>query len=279
MFVFCSLRCHYDANCDLIEFPPMDWLSNHFWQLFSGVGGTALVALLVFWLERRRRNSTKGSEFRTSSAVTVRDSQLTGSPVASGSQITQQNYFTSTTPQPATPAPTTVAPTAEAKPQPNILMTRAMVFPVNEFGPTRFTEDPTGKAEAFVIEFTNEARHDQQSAGATVKASLVYERNDIGILRVIGIWMRNESDTQRFEVEDTHQLVVGIFFNNEFTTIHMRTVGGYVRAEPYVVPAFQTVRVRLTRSNGVLLYEGRFRVTLDPLAIVQEITGHIETAQ
>jgi hypothetical protein len=81
--------------------------------------------------------------------------------------------------------------------------------------------------------------------------------------------MHSDFDVKTFQVEDTHQLVVGIFFNNAFTTIGMLNAGGYVRPDPQVVSAFQTVRVRLTNANsGDFLYEGRFRVTLDPLGIV-----------
>src|ERR1700720_3562245 len=113
----------------------MDWVSNHFWQLFGGVGGTALVALIIFWLERRRHNPTEGLAFRdtTSNAVTVRDSQLTGSPVASGSQITQHNYFTPapTTSVPVAPAPVATAPTVYVRPRPNIKQTNLRVFSVN----------------------------------------------------------------------------------------------------------------------------------------------------
>lgn len=158
-------------------------------------------------------------------------------------------------------------------------MTRAMVYPVNEFAPTRFVEDRTGKAQAFVVEFTNEARHDEPTASTTIKASLVYEHNDTGILRIIGSWMQSDYDVKTFEVEDTHQLVVGILFNNEFRAMDMKNEGGYVRADPYVVREFQSVRVRLTSYKGDLLYEGRFRVTFDPPTIRQQIIGHIETSQ
>jgi hypothetical protein len=30
----------------------MNWLSSHFWELFGGIGGTALVALVIFLLQQ-----------------------------------------------------------------------------------------------------------------------------------------------------------------------------------------------------------------------------------
>ncbi len=44
-----------------------------------------------------------------------------------------------------------------------------------------------------------------------------------------------------------------------------------IEIEPHDLPVFQTVRVKLTNANtGDFLYEGEFRVTLDPLGIVAE---------
>jgi hypothetical protein len=245
----------------------MVWLSNHFWLLFSGVGGTLLVSLFIFFLQRRPE-SERGAE------LTIRDSQLTGSPVASGSQITQHNYFTPVpTPVPVAPLPAATAPTVYTRPRPNIRQTNVKAFAVNEYGlPLRITEDRTGKAQTVVIEFTNEAVHEKVNVGATIKASLVFENNDVGVLRTIGSWLRSDADVKQFDVEDTHHLIVGFFHNQRVQTLDMRTAGGYMRPEVHFVPPFQTVRVKLTDASiGDLFYEGRFRVTLDPLNIAPNI--------
>jgi hypothetical protein len=246
----------------------VQWLANNYQWLIAVI----VIPVLGFLLKRYVfTESPKSAEIRDiSSTVSVRDSQLTGSPVASGSQITQHNYFTpAPTPVPVAPAPTTTSPTVYVRPRPNIKQTNVRVFFVNEYGlPLRITEDRGGKAQTAVIEFTNEAIRDKVNVGATIKASLVFENNDVGVLRTIGRWLRGEFDVKQFDVEDTHHLVIGVLHNQQFQTLDMRTTGGYVRPEVHIVPAFQTVRVRLTDASiGDVFYEGRFRVALNPLNI------------
>lgn len=240
----------------------MQWLANNYLWLLA----VAIIPALGFLLKRYVFTEPAGS------SLTARDSEVSGSPVISGSGNVTHIYG-----QPpittATPVPTTTVPLPYTQPRPNMKQTNVRIFPVNEYGlPSRFTEDRTGKAYAVVIEFTNEAIRDQVNVGATVKASLVFENNHVGVLRSIGSWLRSEFDVTQFDVEDTHHLVVGFFHNQRFQTSDMRTAGGYVHPEVHLVPTFQTVRVRLTdASMGDIFYEGRFRVTLDPLAIVPEI--------
>jgi hypothetical protein len=263
----------------------MDWLSNHFWLLFGGVGGTALVALAIFWLERRRRNSNESVEFRDkSSTVTVRDSQLTGSPVASGSQITQHNYFGSTTTQSATPAPTTVAPT-EDKPCPNIQMTGTGVVTVLEHD-WMWKENELGTNQAVVIQFTNEARQQGRNIGAPVKASMVYKNDGVPVLRIIGSWLYEGREYVEFRVDESHKLLVGVLYNKTKTLVvieRRRVVEesfDNIKPVPHDLSNIQIVSVRLTNANtGDFLYEGDFQVTLDPLAIAHYVTGQIETKQ
>lgn len=59
------------------------WLINHFWQLFGGVGGTAIVAL-IGWLLKSR--------FSPETPAAIDNSRRTTSPVAAGSNISQRNF-------------------------------------------------------------------------------------------------------------------------------------------------------------------------------------------
>ena len=67
--------------------------------------------------------------------------------------------------------------------------------------------------------------------------------------------------------------MVGIQYGQALVAIGRRHVyeqGRFtIEIEPHDLPVFQTVRVKLTNANtGDFLYEGEFRVTLDPLKIV-----------
>ncbi len=244
----------------------MNWLSSHFWLLIGGVGGTALVGLIGWFLSRFFKEPVE-----TDATVAVRDSHVTSSPIAAGSRITQHNYFTPVSTSVAAPA------TTQDEPRPNIQQTGATVVPVNEFSFSRLLEDPTGKAQAFLIHFTNEARLDKPNAGAPVKALLIYENDNGEVFRTIGSWMHGESDDWvMFRVDELRRLIVGVLFEHNFTAIGMFRPSGSAHAliVPNIVPPFQTVRVRLTDANtGDVLYQGHFRVTLDPLGIVAEYTG------
>jgi hypothetical protein len=59
---------------------PVNWVSLHFWQLFDGVAGAALVALLVWWLTGKSDGNSSGG---------VSGSTVGGSAIASGSHNTQ----------------------------------------------------------------------------------------------------------------------------------------------------------------------------------------------
>jgi hypothetical protein len=247
----------------------MKWLSDHFWLLFGGVGGTALIGLIGWLLTRLFKEPAE----RVTTGQTARDSQVTSSPVASGPGIIQtfnigQPLAPVPAPVPATPVPAT--PT-EDKPRPNMRQTGVRVIRVSEPYPGHLVDDRNGKTEAVFIQFTNEARQGR-NVGGSVKASLVYEDNGVEVLRIIGAWMYGDSDSTMFQVDESRKLIVGFPLDKDFVALEMyRLADGHTRIDPHRVPAFQTVRVRLTHaSSGDVLYQGRFRVTLNPLAIVAE---------
>jgi hypothetical protein len=241
----------------------MNWLSSHFWELFGGIGGTAAVALVGWLLNRFFKHRAVEN---TDATVTVRDSHVTGSPVAAGSNITQHNYFAPATP--GTSAQVPVAPTKD-KPRPNIRMTGARQASVLELGDSIFMEEDDLGYEGVLIRFTNEARRGDSTAGVPVRASVTYEHGETFELRSIGNWLESGDDVVRFRVEDSHSLVVGYLDGGKFITTERRRGPGGLRAEYHEIPNVQGVRVRLTDANsGDILYEGRLRLTLEPFGIL-----------
>jgi hypothetical protein len=242
----------------------MNWLSNHFWLLFSGVGGTAVVALAIFLLEWKRRIPKKGLAFGDTTRTTVRiqDSQLTDSPVASGSQITQHNYYGSVTPP--TPRPATSAPTKD-KPRPNIQMTGARVKEIieKEIRSGVFAENSlsnAGSARAFLIRFTNEAKSGGSNFAVFIRAALTYHNSDPVSLKIIGNWLTFENDAPKFLVDDSYYLIAGIKVAGSIAAPERRRAAGGYSAHYHNVPDLKSIFVRLTDANdGEVLYEGEFR--------------------
>src|SRR6266849_6220125 len=156
---------------------------------------------------------------------------------------------------------------------PNIRMTGTGVAPVYERGRGVWKEDVQGTEQAILIQFTNEARPGVRNVGGLVKAELVYKNDQAEVLRIICSWLDASGDHTEFLVDESHKLMVGIQYAQMFIVIGRRHVYEQSRftieTEPHDLPVFQTVRVKLTNANtGDFLYEGGFRVTLDPLGIV-----------
>ena len=144
---------------------------------------------------------------------------------------------------------------------------------MSERGRGVWKEDVQGTEQAILIQFTNEGRPGG-NVGGLVKAALVY-KNEAEVLRIIGSWLDASGDHTEFRVDESHKLMVGIQYAQMFIVIGRRHVyeqGRFtIEIEPHDLPVFQTVRVKLTNANtGDFLYEGEFRVTLDPLGIVAE---------
>ena len=156
---------------------------------------------------------------------------------------------------------------------PNIRMTGTGVAPVSERGRGVWKEDVQGTEQAVLIQFTNKARPGVRNVGGLVKAELVYRNDQAEALRIIGSWLDASGDHTEFRVDESHKLMVGIQYAQMFIVIGRRHVYEQSRftieTEPHDLPVFQTVRVKLTNANtGDFLYEGEFRVTLDPLGII-----------
>ena len=110
------------------------------------------------------------------------------------------------------------------------------------------------------------------NVGGLVKAELVYKNDQAEVLRIIGSWLDASGDHTEFRVDESHKLMVGIKYAQMFIVIGRRHVYEHhftIEIERHELPVFQTVRVKLTNANtGDFLYEGEFRMTLNPLGIV-----------
>jgi hypothetical protein len=212
----------------------MNWLSSHFWQLFGGGGATLLVALLIYFLQRRERNAPT------------------------------HDYFA---PAPALVEPATVtAPATRDRARANIRMTGTRQARLMDMGYGVMSEDPNGGSEALIIRFTNEPK--AGAVGGPVMASLAYQTNDPIDQRIIGAWVDSNGDVVRFRVDDSHNLLVGFLYERRFVTLGRQQFRGAIRTDIHEINDAKGVRVRLTDANdGHVLYEGTFRLTLDPLRI------------
>jgi hypothetical protein len=81
-----------------------------------------------------------------------------------------------------------------------------------------------------------------------------------------------------FHVDETHSLMVGWMFGGQFRTAAKRRVrvdinSDEIQTDMYDLPNFQagTVSVRLTQGRtGDVLYEGQFRISVNPLTIAPQ---------
>jgi hypothetical protein len=126
------------------------------------------------------------------------------------------------------------------------------------------------------VQLTNEVRRgDAANASTTAKATLIYRIGEKEALRVRASWL-DGFDLARFNVGDTHSLIVGVRGTNEFSALEtVRTsVAGPDRMETRIarfdpIPPKTTVLVQMTDADGKsLLYEGEFAIGTNPLTIV-----------
>src|SRR6266852_3865557 len=222
----------------------MHWLADNYKWLFDGIGALVIIGVVGYLLRRFRRAAEPSSHLvqprqgKTDSRAELR---------AEDSQDQPERF------------------------NPNIQMTGTGVASVSERGRGMWKEDVLGAEQAVLIQFTNEARPGVRNVGGLVKAELVY-KNEAEVRRIIGSWLDASGDHTEFRVDESHKLMVGIQYAQMFIVIGRRHVyeqGRFtIETEPHDLPVFQTVRVKLTNANtGDFLYEGEFRVTLNPLLI------------
>jgi hypothetical protein len=226
----------------------MKWLADNYKWLFDGIGALAIIGVVGYLLRRFMRAPEPASHLvqprheKTDSRAELR---------AEDSQVQPERF------------------------NPNIRMTGTSVASVSERGRGVWKEDVQGTEQAILIQFTNEARPGVRNVGGLVQAALVYKNDQAEVLRIIGSWLNAGSDHTEFRVDESHKLMVGIQYAQMFVVVGRRHVyeqGRFtIEIEPHDLPVFQTVHVKLTNADaGDFLYEGEFRVTLNPLGIVAE---------
>jgi hypothetical protein len=169
------------------------------------------------------------------------------------------------------------APPEPIKPGPNIRVTDMRPMQIASLGAVgKWTAHRSGQW-GVVVQFTNEARRGapaSANAGVTSKAFLIYRVGEKETLRVRGSWL-DGYDLARFNVNDTHGLIVGVSGNNEFGAVETvrKPAAGSDRMETRVarvvpVPPKITVLVQLMEADsGSVLYEGEFAIATNPLSI------------
>jgi len=225
----------------------MRWLADNYKWLFDGIGVLVIIGVVGYLLRRFRRAAEPAYHL-----VQPRQEKTAGRAElrAEDSQVQPEKF------------------------NPNIRMTGTGVASVSERGRGVWKEDVQGTEQAILIQFTNEARAVVRNVEGLVKAALVY-KNEAEVLRIIGSWLDASGDHTEFRVDESHKLMVVVQYGQALVAIGRRHVyeqGRFtIEIEPHDLPVFQTVGVKLTNANtGDFLYEGQFRVMLDPLGIVAE---------
>ena len=226
----------------------MKWLADNYKWLFDGIGALVIIGVVGYLLRRFMRTAEPAHHLVQPERQEKTDGRA--DLRAEDSQVQPERF------------------------NPNIRMTGAGIASVSERGRGVWKEDVQGTEQAILIQFTNEAQPGVRNVGGLVKAELVY-KNEAEVLRIIGSWLNAGSDHTEFRVDESNKLMVGIQYAQMFRVIGRRHVYEQSRftieTEPHDLPVFQTVRVKLTNANtGDFLYEGEFRVTLNPLGIVAE---------
>ena len=227
----------------------MKWLADNYKWLFDGIGALVIIGVVGYLLRRFMRAAEPASHLEQPERQEKTDGSK--ADLTEDSQVQPERF------------------------NPNIRMMGAGVASVSERGRGVWKEDVQGTKQAVVIQFTNEGRPGIRNVGGLVRAALVYKNDQAEVLRIIGSWLDAGGDHTEFRVDESHKLMVGIQYAQKFIVIGRRHVyeqGRFtIEVEPHDLPVFQTVRVKLTNANtGDFLYEGEFRVTLDPLGIVPE---------
>jgi hypothetical protein len=176
------------------------------------------------------------------------------------------------------PAPTPGAASLQRqRPFPNIVATGSHVARVSQVSEGVWS-DRYPEQDAFIVQFTNEAKTDRQNVGGLVKAQLIYYDGVRELRRITGCWLYQAADMTEFRVDDTHSLMAGLMLGEQFFTVGKRRVGVALNTEeiPMDVTAlhgFQqgAVYVRLTHaSTGDVLYEGQFQLNTRPPEIIRK---------
>jgi len=256
----------------------MHWLASNYQWLAAVV----VMPIILLLLKQRAdsRKKTTSPVPAPQATLNAQDSHVSNSPVAAGSGIHQNvnaPVFNVNIGQPA-PTPAQAPGHAATAPRnlPNVVATGARVVRVSQVSPGVWSErDPM--QDAFVVQFTNEARRDRPNVEGLVKGQLIYRDGVRELRRVTGCWLDQAADMTEFRVDDTHGLMVGLMLGQEFNAVgkrRVRVAPGNEEIPQDIVPlhgfAQGAVSVRLTSvGTGEVLYEGQFQLNTRPPEIIR----------
>jgi hypothetical protein len=227
----------------------MHWFSQNYIWLLSGAVLTLLIGLASFWFSKRRNSS------------------ITNSPHASGSNIKEN--VNSPTVHINVPAP---VPPEVASMRPNMVrkaVRRAWLLRYGETWGIGSEFDDSGE----LVTFKNEARTGQQNVGALVRAHLIIQDKDGNEqTSFYGQWCEQASGVADFKVDQTRDLILGLVRADSFCGLENKPMpdaaDGFTSRIHFMGLTEGFVAVRLTNADtGDVLYEGRFRFTTAPFAI------------
>lgn len=257
----------------------MHWLSTNYQWIVAVVVMPILLILLKQWADSRKKAPTPAPA--PQAALNAQDSQVVNSPVAAGSGINQnvnaptinvnvgQSAASSAQPEPMRPAPA-------RRNLPNIIVTGADIVRVSEVQQGVWSESHPMQ-DAFVVQFTNEARRGGPNVPGLVKAQLIYRDGVRELRRIIGCWLNQAADMTEFRVDDTHSLMVGLMLGEQFNIVGKRRISVDLNTDeiPQDIAPLRgfgqgTVSVRLTHvESGEVLYEGQFQLNTRPPEIIR----------
>lgn len=214
-------------------------------------------------------------------ALNAEHSQVTNSPVAAGSGINQNvnaPVINVNVGQPAAPPAQLERFRHILLPHypPNIIVTGAHIASVSQVGQGVWSESHPMQ-DAFIVQFTNEARRSGPNVEGQVKAQLVYRDGVRELRRVTGCWLNQAADMTEFRVDDTHGLMVGLMLGERFNIVGKRRIRVDLNTEEIpqdIIPLHGfgqgIVSVRLTHvDTGEFLYEGQFQLNTRPPEIIR----------
>ena len=245
----------------------MNW-----WEwVFSGIGASIVILLVQHWFKSSDRTAN----------LTAQGAKVSGSPVASGSGITQtvnetHHHHYAQAASPPQPQPTQ-QPSPAPAPNLQIVGANHILIHVTEDDIFQQSSNDEGPLAA-VVHVTNDAQPGKTNVGAVVRATLIY-RNDGGnqVVRVTGAWLGESTDSVDFHVDDAHTIVVAV--RNEWQcsvpgkrwgTYDVGGGAGYLTDAHEIALDHVTVTLRLTNADtGAFYCERQFQVQINPTLNIQ----------
>jgi hypothetical protein len=250
----------------------VNWLLDNWKILFSGVAGTAAVALIGYLLKRLWEPKPQPS------GLNAQGAKVLESPVASGTgnvqRVNSPDIYHIGSTQPVIPQPRSLEPKA-AKPPKRLTTGLTRTLPVSVAQDDRFNVDVDGRP-AVLAQFTNEPDEEGQNMQVTAKARVVYyDENDKELCRVNdGCWLRERLNTKTFGYDESHELILCSVLDGVLQAFtNVRTEENYYAevdegGDCLAIPGFTagTVDVRLTNKyTGAVLNHSKYTLTIDPL--------------